>query len=77
MKKKIFVTILCILLSTTPMNLSMANTAVANATETTDSGIVTYSNKTGYKYKVINGRVYKRLWSYTYNRWEEPKWTLA
>ena len=41
------------------------------------SEIQPYANQTGYKYKEINGRLYKRLWSYTYNRWEEPNWTLS
>lgn len=32
---------------------------------------------TGYKYKYFNGVKYKRLWSYTYNRWIDAEWTLA
>lgn len=32
---------------------------------------------TGYKYKYFDGVKYKRLWSYTYNRWIDPEWTLA
>ncbi len=36
-----------------------------------------YSNQTGYRYKISNGKVWKRLWSYTYHRWEEPDWSLA
>ena len=26
--------------------------------------------------KYENGHWYKRLWSYTYNRWIDPDWTL-
>lgn len=29
----------------------------------------------GYKYKVINNKLYKRLWSYTRNQWVDSKWT--
>lgn len=36
-----------------------------------------YANQTGYIYRTINGKRYKRLWFYTYNRWEEPYWHLA
>ena len=31
---------------------------------------------TGYRYKYENGHWYKRLWSYTYNRWIDPEWIL-
>ncbi len=31
---------------------------------------------TGYKYKYENGHRYKRLWSYTYERWIDPYWIL-
>lgn len=34
-----------------------------------------YSNQTVYQFKKINGKLYKRLWSVTFNRWEEPYWT--
>ncbi len=42
-----------------------------------NDGIMPYSEDTGYKYKYINGVKYKRLWSYTYERWIDPKWTKA
>ncbi len=32
---------------------------------------------TGYRYKYINGRKYKRLWSYTGGYWIDPYWTPA
>lgn len=35
------------------------------------------SEETGYKYITIDGVRYKRLWSYTYNRWIDPEWTPA
>lgn len=36
-----------------------------------------HTNITGYKYKTVDGIRWKRLWSYTYHRWEDPHWTLA
>lgn len=33
--------------------------------------------KTGYKYKTVNGKKYKRLWSYTHSKWIDDSWTLA
>lgn len=32
---------------------------------------------TGYKYKYINGVKYKRLWSYTYEKWIDEDWSVA
>lgn len=58
-----------------PIAASAQNCPPAAAAQA--SGIQPYSNQTGYKYKTVNGRLYKRLWSYTYNRWEEPNWSPA
>lgn len=35
------------------------------------------ANVTGYQYMEIDGILYKRLWSYTYGRWEDPYWYPA
>ncbi|MCI8630403.1 MAG: hypothetical protein HFE57_13105 [Firmicutes bacterium] len=35
------------------------------------------AEKTGYKYKYVNGVKYKRLWSYTYEKWIDKEWTIA
>ena len=32
------------------------------------------AEETGYFYCYLNGKKYKRLWSYTYNRWIDPYW---
>ena len=32
---------------------------------------------TGYRYKYINGRKYRWLWSYTGGYWIDPYWTPA
>lgn len=44
---------------------------------TENSGILSRAEETGYKYKIMNGKQYKRLWSYTYARWIDNDWTLA
>lgn len=44
---------------------------------TESSEIQLRAEETGYKYKIMNGRQYKRLWSYTYARWIDEDWKLA
>ncbi|MFT4104915.1 MAG: hypothetical protein QM657_04060 [Lacrimispora sp.] len=34
------------------------------------------AEETGYMYKIMNGKQYKRLWSYTYARWIDKDWIL-
>ncbi len=77
MKKKLFVTALCLLLTTMPAKYNSIYTICTKTASAAISTIQPYANKTGYKYKFENGKTWKRLWSYTYNRWEEPNWTLA
>ena len=36
-----------------------------------------FAEKTGYRYKIENGKRYKRLWSYTKQQWIWPEWVLA
>ncbi len=77
MKKKMIIMILSLLLSVASINLlGIRNSATATVSAAT-SGIQPYSNRTGYKYTYQDGKLWKRLWSYTYNRWEEPHWTPA
>lgn len=76
MKKRLLIATLCIVLSTTSINVFMNNTAT-KATAAEHPGIELYGNITGYIYKYIDGKRYKRLWSYSYKRWEEPGWTPA
>ncbi len=76
MKRKVAVVVSLLTLSISA-NIYLTN---GNAVKTVSAAVSEsqpYANRTGYKYKISNGRVYKRLWSYTYNRWEEPNWTLA
>ncbi len=54
-------------------NLS-ANTDI---TTTNDGKEPDRSEVTEYKYRRINGVLYKRLWSVTYNHWIDPYWIPA
>lgn len=40
-------------------------------------GKMARAEETGYKYKIMDGKQWKRLWSYTYGRWVDPDWTLV
>lgn len=77
MKKKLLMGILSLLIlfSTLPASVQ-AEPSISLRTSSSQE-IQPRKNRTGYKYKTINGKRYKRLWSYTYNRWEEPDWTPA
>lgn len=55
-------------------NVYFVTTPISYSIETEFSP---YANVTGYKYIEIDGIKYKRLWSYTYSRWEDPYWTVA
>ena len=79
MKKKLFVTILCLqlIIITMPIQIFTTFATFSKTASATVPNIQPYANKTGYKYKYENGKTWKRLWSYTYHRWEEPYWTLA
>lgn len=46
-------------------------------TEAEASMEVTRAEETGYKYKIVDGKLYKRLWSYTYGRWIDDDWILV
>lgn len=41
-----------------------------------EENVMPYAEVTGYKYKMVNGIIYKRLWSYTYNEWVDSVWHL-
>lgn len=68
------------------LSLNMAATAVSaqevlpEETEGIIEGETTITPRgevTGYKYKYINGVLYKRLWSYTGGYWIDDNWILA
>lgn len=74
MKKKIFLPIFCFLLPAMPISV-FANTECTEHIQTKLIANQTYGNRAGYKYKYINGKLCRRLWSYTHERWEDPEWT--
>lgn len=74
--KRFFILLLCTLTISIPITAE-AHTIEQPVASAADADIRPCANITGYKYKVENGKIYKRLWSYTYNRWEEPYWHLA
>lgn len=75
MRKKLIIGLLStlVLLSIPPVSVQAAPSIPL--TTASPQEIQPRGNQTGYKYKTINGKLYKRLWSYTYLRWEEPYWT--
>lgn len=79
MMRKIFITLLLFILTLTFMpTTGLAHTSITPYTLSEEaSKIMPMTNTTGYIYKTYNGKSWKRLWSYTYNRWEEPNWSLA
>lgn len=77
MKKRILILALLLSLTLAPINVSASSAVASDGPTATFPGIQPYGNQTGYKYKILNGKLWKRLWSYTYNRWEDPAWTLV
>ena len=81
-RKKIIFALGFIAQVTLSLNVAYANPAYLNnqtiaCTATSEDGITPRANITGYKYIEIDGITYKRLWSYTYGRWEDPYWYPA
>lgn len=79
MMRKIFLTLSLFILTWIILpTTGLAHTSVTPYTLSEEaSEIMPRANITGYIYKTYNGKRWKRLWSYTYNRWEEPNWSLA
>lgn len=80
LKKNVISLILLLLVLTTSPHSVFASSESASEPKiitTIGTTITPYGNITGYKYKILNGRQWKRLWSYTYNKWMDPAWTLA
>lgn len=75
--RKIFLLMLFLFTITSPASVPAQNLSPEVLAEDTSPGIQPRVNITGYKYMTLNGIRYKRLWSYTYNRWEDPTWTPA
>lgn len=77
MKKKLFLIALFLNLSAVPSIISPYDTFTTKVLAAEVPDIQPYYNISGYRYKTINGKLYKRLWSYTDNKWLEPKWTAV
>ena len=75
MKKKLFLAALFLNLSIVPSVISPSGTFVTKAVASEIPDIQPYVKETGYKYKIINGKLHKRLWSFKHNKWLEPEWT--
>ena len=73
--KKLFLLTLCVFTLVSPTVVSAQSVSVDASVQATFPGIETYGNQTGYKFMVIDRKLYKRLWSYTYGRWEDDAWT--
>lgn len=77
-KNVISLMLLLLVLTTSPLSVFASSESASEPKIMTTSGTITpYGNITGYKYKILNGRQWKRLWSYTYNKWVDRAWTLA
>lgn len=81
-KKKLLFVLGFVAQVTLSLNIAYANPAYLNTqvipcSTNSDEGIEPHANVTGYKYIVIDGITFKRLWSYTYGRWEDPYWYPA
>jgi len=79
MKRKLLITLsaLFLIMALSPITTLASDEILSTQTTTDNIEIQQFGNITGYIYKIYNGKQWKRLWSYTYNRWEDPKWTLA
>lgn len=78
-KRIIFkVSTICLLLTMTPLNVCAAKSGESvEAPVAVQSEVAPQAHVKGYKYKMLNNRMWKRLWSYTYNKWLDPEWTLV
>ena len=58
------------------ISISIITPVLANETEVTTDIYVTMpcKEKLVWKFKNINGRLYKRLWNQTLNKWVEYHW---
>lgn len=57
-------------------SMNIVTPVLANETEVTANIDVTmpYKNQLVWKYKFINGKLYRRLWNQTLNKWVGDHW---
>lgn len=77
MKRKFILITICLMATLSPMSVYAGDINESQQSYSTTNEISPRANITGYIYKILDGKQWKRLWSYTYDRWEEPNWTLA
>ncbi|HBC99759.1 MAG TPA: hypothetical protein DC053_11085 [Lachnoclostridium sp.] len=65
------------LLSFLPTKIYASEYQIGQMQTNESFNISSRAEEKGYKYKIMNGRQYKRLWSYTYARWVDKEWTLV
>ena len=77
--KKINKLIVTLSVLTLTFNVGLFNVlAESNVEETNENyNMSTKNSKVYYKYKKVNGKKYKRLWSDYTHDWVDPYWTLA
>lgn len=61
----------------TPVFAAEAIPPVTSETCESTSIIQPYSDIIEYRYKEMNGKVYRRLYNYTRDEWAEPYWHLV
>ncbi|MBE5984728.1 hypothetical protein ACOAOT_15585 [Lacrimispora sp. AGF001] len=81
MKKFSIINLSCLLAVTTffeffPTNIYASGYSNEQLQDIEYSEIHILAEETGYKYKIIDGKLYKRRWSYTYARWIDKNWIL-
>lgn len=76
-KLKLLVAIASLVLVITVLPFNVYANEITPQTETKELAIQPRGNITGYIFKIYNGRQWKRLWSYTYNKWIDKDWSLA
>lgn len=80
-EKIIIINLTCVLtaamfLVILPINIYASDNTTKQALTIENLEISPQSEERGYKYKAIDGKLYKRLWSYTYARWLDKDWIL-
>ena len=75
-KTKIFIILLLVITTVILTNTLALASVNLNSTNIEVSNIQTLAAKKGWKYKLQNGILYKRLYNYTTGKWEGP-WIKA
>ena len=74
MKKKICMILLCFITLFSPITVAAQTAPATETMQVSNPDVQPCAENTEYRYKQINGKWHKRLWSNTYNRWIDPEW---